>query len=46
VSIYNAYNHKNPFFLDLSTNGNTGERELKGFAIFPVLPSISYRFSF
>ena len=45
VSVYNAYNHKNPFFLDLTTN-DAGERELTGYTIFPVLPSIAYRFSF
>ena len=45
VSVYNAYNHKNPFFVELTTN-NEQERELTGYTIFPVLPAISYRFSF
>ncbi len=43
-SVYNAYNHKNPFFVDLVTED--GERKLKGFTLFPVLPSLSYRFAF
>jgi hypothetical protein len=45
LSVYNAYNHKNPFFVDLTTNDEQ-ERNLTGYALFPVLPSLSYRFSF
>ena len=45
LSVYNAYNHKNPFFVDLTTDDEQ-ERNLTGYALFPVLPSLSYRFSF
>ena len=49
VSLYNAYNRKNPFFYDLSqdvTPEGTMERKLKKYSLFPVLPSISYNFKF
>lgn len=47
---YNAYNHKNPFYIYLSTQNefDTGEFVLvtkyKQVSIIPVIPSISYTF--
>lgn len=48
--LFNAYNRKNPFYYYLqATNDyvNNGQRiELKKKSLFPILPSISYNFSF
>ena len=54
VSVYNLYNHKNPFIIyektgTVSTNRNTGEvypSSLVQLSIFPIIPSISYTFKF
>ena len=55
LSVYNAYNRKNPFFLDFEADEDgfdpdTGEvrytRRLIGYALFPVIPSLTYRFQF
>lgn len=49
VSVYNAYNRKNPFFYDISQNqspGGTMQRSLKKYSLFPVIPSVSYNFKF
>lgn len=40
ISVYNAYNRKNPFFLLLSETN--GQKVFKQISIFPVLPSISW----
>lgn len=49
ISVYNAYNHKNPYFMHLSqpsqsTDGSS--RRLYQVSLFPVLPSVSYGFKF
>ena len=50
LNVYNALNRKNPFttLLDERTDPETGEvrQQLVGIALFPVLPSLSYRFGF
>ncbi|MCP9761365.1 TonB-dependent receptor [Lacihabitans soyangensis] len=56
VSIYNAYNRKNPFFYTASNdqtffgssaNTNTSNTlTLKRYSLFPILPSITYNFKF
>lgn len=45
LSIYNAYNHYNPFFYFTETD-NTGKVQLKQITLFPVLPTITYGFKF
>lgn len=40
LSVYNAYNRKNPFFYYIQNN------KLKQFSLFPLLPSLSYNFKF
>jgi outer membrane receptor for ferrienterochelin and colicin len=45
VGVYNAYNRKNPFYLDFGTN-ETGNRVLYQYSLFPFIPSVSYRFDF
>lgn len=39
-NIYNAYNHKNAFFVYLSDKPN----KLKAFSIMPIIPTISYTY--
>ena len=53
LSVYNAYNHRNPFLVYVYTegyydgNGDYQEdRRLKQLTIFPILPSISYALTF
>ncbi len=50
LHVYNALNRKNPFvtLLDERTDPATGavRQQLVGIALFPVLPSLSYRFGF
>ena len=48
-SIYNVYNRLNPYFLYVDTRGNVGQGvdvKVKQVSIFPILPSITYNFSF
>ncbi|MFT7113588.1 MAG: outer membrane receptor for ferrienterochelin and colicin [Candidatus Azotimanducaceae bacterium] len=48
-SVYNAYNRKNPFFLDYRTtytSSSTSKRELVQYSLFPIIPSFSYSFKF
>ncbi|HRY98727.1 MAG TPA: TonB-dependent receptor [Bacteroidales bacterium] len=47
LSLYNAYNRKNPFYYYIDTDWeNQGQRILKQVSLFPVIPSISYSFEF
>lgn len=48
-SIYNVYSRQNPYFLYVDSRGNTGQGvdvRVKQVSIFPILPSITYNFSF
>ncbi|MDQ3190128.1 MAG: TonB-dependent receptor [Bacteroidota bacterium] len=45
VSAYNAYNRKNPYFYAFG-NDEIGNRVIKQYSLFPLLPSISYNFKF
>ena len=42
LNIYNAYNHKNAFFVFPSNKPN----KLKAYSIMPIIPTISYSFKF
>lgn len=61
LSVYNAYNRKNPFFLMWDTNyeesynnmpdGSTyysveSETVLKKFSLYPIIPTLTYSYSF
>lgn len=52
VSVYNAYNQKNPFMLMWLRNGDTvgydtrDNMQLMKLSIFPVIPTVSYSFKF
>jgi hypothetical protein len=45
IGVYNAYSRKNPFFMDLTTD-NKGNRKFVQYSLFPIIPSIAYRFKF
>ncbi len=45
VGAYNAYSRKNPFYL-FTTREPDGSRQYRQASLFPVLPFVSYRFSF
>lgn len=45
ISVYNAYNRQNPFFMDIG-HDKKGNRKFMQYSIFPVLPSIAYHFNF
>ncbi len=49
LSIYNAYNRRNPFFIyyDLSVNPQAGSARAaaKKVSLFPIIPSITWNFS-
>jgi len=54
VSVYNAYNHLNPFLTTTKTvstyNSSTGlytqKNELVQISLFPIIPSVSYTYKF
>ena len=43
--VYNVYSRRNPFFLDL-TYDKKGNKKFVQYSLFPIIPSISYRFKF
>lgn len=45
-SVYNAYNRKNPFYLDWGYDNNTRQTKLYKYSIFQIMPSVSYSFEF
>ena len=50
LNVYNATNQKNPFLTQLNDEYDfqtgTRTRQLRGIALFPILPTLSYQFSF
>ncbi|WP_245189388.1 TonB-dependent receptor [Lunatimonas salinarum] len=46
VSVYNVYSRLNPFFMDISFNYDQQRNQLRQFSLFPIVPSVSYRFTF
>lgn len=49
-SVYNAYNRANPFYIYFETSGNLDRYQLtvtpKLVSLFPVIPSVSWKFEF
>jgi hypothetical protein len=43
--IYNVYSRKNPFFMDI-TYDKHGNKKFVQYSLFPIIPSIAYRFKF
>jgi hypothetical protein len=50
ISIYNVYSRLNPYFIYIDTSGNPVDGTLKAQAkmvsLFPIIPSVTYNFSF
>lgn len=50
ISVYNVYSRLNPYFLYIDTAGNplegTFRSQAKMVSIFPIIPSVTYNFSF
>lgn len=44
ISVYNAYNRKNPFFYYVGYENN--KNVLKQISLFPIIPSVSYHLKF
>ena len=42
LSVYNLYNHQNPYILFTDTSWPEGNLSLKQLSIFPILPTVSY----
>jgi hypothetical protein len=45
-SVYNTYSRRNPYFLYFSYKPETNSRVLKQVSLFPIIPSVAYRFEF
>ncbi|MBK0404833.1 TonB-dependent receptor [Adhaeribacter sp. BT258] len=45
VSVFNAYNRKNPFYYYYGYD-QRGNRRLKQVSLFPIIPAITYNFTF
>ena len=45
LGVYNAYNRRNPFFIDRDTFED-GTKQFVQYTLFPILPAISYRLRF
>ena len=45
VGVYNAYNRRNPFFIDRDSLPN-GTKQFVQYTLFPILPAISYTLRF
>ena len=46
INIYNVYNHKNIFFVYWGNDKITNDLKLKGYTLFPILPSLTYSIKF
>ena len=46
ISVYNAYNRQNPFFIYRSYDSNSNKPEFRQVSLFPIIPSVSYQFKF
>lgn len=44
--LYNAYNRRNPFYIEYGYLKNSDKKVLKQISLFPILPSVSYSFKF
>lgn len=45
IAIYNVYSRKNPFFMDVGYD-KKGNKKFIQYSLFPLIPSIAYRFKF
>lgn len=45
IGVYNAYSRRNPFFLDIGYDDERNKTFIQ-YSLFPLIPSIAYRFTF
>jgi hypothetical protein len=45
IGLYNAYSRPNPFFIDIGYDKNHNRKFIQ-YSLFPIIPSIAYRFKF
>jgi len=48
ISVYNAYNRKNPYFIEPGQQGtnSNGKTKMYQYSLLPIIPSFSYSYSF
>ncbi|MGB3777421.1 MAG: TonB-dependent receptor [Tunicatimonas sp.] len=47
IGVYNAYSRRNPFYLYLDEGSRPGQpNRFRQVSLFPIIPSVSYRFKF
>lgn len=44
VSIYNIYNRKNPYYVEIYQNKENGSTNISQYSLLPIIPSISYSY--
>lgn len=45
-SVYNLYNRKNPFYIDVGYDDETNSRSFIQYSLFTIIPSVAYNFKF
>jgi outer membrane receptor for ferrienterochelin and colicin len=45
IGAYNLYSRRNPFFMEIGYDKD-GNKKFKQYSLFPIIPSIAYRFKF
>jgi hypothetical protein len=45
IGVYNAYSRRNPFFINMDYD-KAGNKKFIQYSLFPIIPSIAYRFKF
>jgi hypothetical protein len=45
IGVYNAYSRRNPFFMEVG-NDRDGNKKFIQYSLFPIIPSLAYRFKF
>lgn len=46
ISAYNAYNRRNIYFIFFDRDAETGKNQAQQVTLFPIIPSVTYNFSF
>ena len=48
LAIYNVYNHRNPFYVDIVRDPTpfTSKNKFVQYSLFPIIPSVTYSFKF
>lgn len=46
IGLYNGYNRKNPFFIDIQSQYSDESRQFVQYSLFPIIPSVTYSLKF